>query len=119
VPNFIIKAALPAMPLREATQLDAKVLGSYAGLYRSKNLGIKLSVSAKSGRLFVRMGRGEQVEITPFSRNEFYGTMQNFGEFTIRFDEVGTRIKTALQLNYGFFHEPFDRVRLPQAIEHE
>lgn len=119
VPNFIVEAALPTLPGWESTQLDAKVLGSYAGLYRSKNMGIKLSVSTESGRLFVRIGRGEQVEITPFSRTEFRGTMQDFGDFTIRFDEVGTRIKTALHLNYGFFHEPFDRVRFPQAIEHE
>ena len=111
MPNFIVKAALPGGPVQETVQLDSEAVGSYAGLYQSNDLGIKLSVSAERGKLIVKMGSGEKVEIIPMSATEFHGSMQDYGDFTICFDEVGTHIKTALQLNYGFIHEPFVRVQ--------
>ena len=111
MPNFIVKAALPGGSVRKTVQLDSKAVGSYPGLYQSNDLGIKLSVTAESGKLFVKIGNDEKVEITPLSETEFHGTMQDLGDFTIGFDEIGTHLKTALQLNYGFLHEPFVRVQ--------
>ena len=111
VPNFIVKAALPNEPVRESAQLDSDLVGSYPGLYQSSHLGIMLSVIEESGKLFAKIGSSEKVEITPLSENEFHGTIKDFGDFTIQFSEFENKIKTALQLNYGFFHEPFVRVQ--------
>lgn len=111
VPNFIVRSALPNEPVRESVQLDSAFVGSYPGLYQSSSLGIKLAVTEENGKLFAKIGSSEKVEITPISEIEFKGKVQDFGDFTIRFGEIDTRLESDLQLNYGFFHEPFVRLQ--------
>ena len=66
-------------------KLDDMLLEGYVGKYKTTTGGFILSVYRQAGKLYVQTPYEKQIEILPETENQFYGTLQLFGDLLINF----------------------------------